>query len=350
MTHFHPLKVKELRRLTPNAVALNFDLDAVSGSDFLFKAGQYITIKKEFNGKEIRRSYSICTTPSSGELEVGIKRMPEGTFSEFANSELKEGDILEVHSPEGKFTFEPAKGDSSYIAAFAAGSGITPIMSIMKTVLEETDHNFLLVFGNKSISETMFHKEILELISTYPDRLYVQFIYSRTQEEDSIFGRIERSTVNFIIKNKFKEANFKCFYLCGPEAMVETISTTLQENGVSEDTIKTELFTSDDDGADISDSIAAGKTRVKVIVDDEESEFVMDRKQRVLDAVLAEDIDAPYSCQGGICSSCIARLTEGKVEMVKNQILTDSELDEGLILTCQSHPLTESISIDYDDV
>ena len=236
------------------------------------------------------------------------------------------------------------------IAAFAAGSGITPIMSIAQTVLESNPENvFVLVFGNQSPEETMYFKEIQAIKEQYGDRFFVQYVYSRSTEKDALFGRIEKSTVNFVLKNKFKETAFDGFYLCGPEDMIHLVTDTLKDNGVDEGEIHFELFTS----GDAEDSLAEdleGKTQVTVILDDESYNFVMDKKEIVLDAVLKQDIDAPYSCQGGVCSSCIARLTEGKAEMVKNQILTDGEINDGFVLTCQSHPITSKITVDFDNV
>lgn len=223
-------------------------------------------------------------------------------------------------------------------------------MSIAQTVLGNNPENtFVLVFGNQSPEETMYFKTIQSLKEQYGDRFFVQYVYSRSNEEDALFGRIERSTVNFVLKNKFKGTEFDAFYLCGPEDMIHQVSDTLKENGVSEEKIHFELFTSEDYEDELAGALE-GKTQVEVILDDETFTFVMDKKELVLDAVLKQDIDAPYSCQGGVCSSCIARLTEGKVEMVKNQILTDSEIEEGFVLTCQSHPITPKIKVDYDDV
>ncbi|MDF0714755.1 ferredoxin--NADP reductase [Muricauda sp. 334s03] len=348
MSHFHALKIAAVDRLTPNAVALTFDIPEDLKEDYSFKAGQYITLKHNLNGKELRRAYSISSPPSSGKLTVGIKKMEGGTFSVYANEELKAGDTMDVMLPEGRFVFDETSPQK--IAAFAAGSGITPIMSIAQTVLESNaDSTFVLVFGNQSVEETMYFKQIQALKEQYGERLFVQYIYSRSHEEDALFGRIERSTVNFVLKNKFKGTEFDGFYLCGPEEMIEQVTDTLKDNGVSKEKIHFELFTSDDTEDELAEELE-GKTKVEVLLDDETFTFVMDKKERVLDAVLKENIDAPYSCQGGVCSSCIARLTEGKVEMVKNQILTDGEIEEGFILTCQSHPLTPVIKVDYDDV
>ncbi|MGX1928098.1 2Fe-2S iron-sulfur cluster-binding protein [Flagellimonas sp. 2504JD4-2] len=349
MSDFHALKISAVDALTPNAVALTFEIPDNLKDTFTFTAGQYITIKHSINGEELRRAYSISSAPSSGRVTVGIKKMPSGTFSVYANESLKAGDELEVMHPEGRFVFAQDAAPKN-IAAFAAGSGITPIMSIAQTVLEgHSDSTFVLVFGNQTPQETMYLRAIQELQSKYTNRFFIQNIYSRSQEEDSLFGRIETSTVNFIVKNKFKETTFDAFYLCGPEEMISTVSDTLKNNGVAENKILFELFTSSDTEDTVAESLD-GKTKVEVTVDDETFSFTMDKKALVLDAVLKEDIDAPYSCQGGVCSSCIARITEGKAEMVKNQILTDAEVAEGLILTCQAHPLTPTLKVDYDDV
>jgi len=349
MSDFYALKIAVVDALTPNAVALTFEIPDNLKEAFAFTAGQYITLRHTVNGEEVRRAYSISSAPSSGKITVGIKKVPNGTFSVYANENLKAGDEIEVMGPEGRFVFDSGSTLQN-IAAFAAGSGITPIMSIAQTVLESHPKNtFVLVFGNQTPKETMYLKAIKDLQIKYTNRFFVQHLYSRSQEENALFGRIETSTVNFILKNKFKKTDFDAFYLCGPEKMINTVTDTLKSNGIAKNKILFELFTTS--GAE--DSLAEeldGKTEVEVLVDDETFSFTMDQKALVLDAVLKEDIDAPYSCQGGVCSSCIARITEGKAEMVKNQILTDSEVAEGLILTCQAHPTTPTLKVDYDDV
>ncbi len=349
MSDFHALKVASVDALTPNAVALSFDVPTELRETFAFLPGQYITLKKEMDHKEVRRAYSISSAPSSGKLTVGIKKMPNGTFSKYANGSISPGDVLEVMPPEGRFVFE-SNGEIKTIAAFAAGSGITPIMSIAQSVLEANEKNrFVLVFGNQNPGEAMYRKQLLDLQGKYANRFFIQWVYSRSNEVDCLFGRIENATVNLILKNKFKELDFDTFYLCGPEQMITTVSDSLKKNGVAEEKILHELFTSS--GSEVNQVEGLdGKTKVTVVLDDEEQEFTMDQKELVLDAVLKNDIDAPYSCQGGVCSSCIARILEGEAEMVKNQILTDSEVAEGLILTCQAHAKTPVLKVDYDDV
>lgn len=350
MSAFYPLKIKEVIRETPQTVSLDFIIPEELKSEFSFKAGQYITIKTQVNGKELRRAYSLCSAPGTDNFKVTVKEVPDGQFSVIANNKLKAGDVLEVHPPEGKFIFEPIAGEKpKAYAAFAAGSGITPVLSILKSVLNSEKHSrFILVYGNKSPEETIFFKELLNLQANFPDRLFVEFVYSQCKEENCLYGRIEKSTVNFVLKNKFKKEEFSKFYLCGPEPMIEDIKEVLVENKIPQEKILFELFNTTDDGE--IDEKLEGLTELTVTLDDEETVIKMPQNKTVLDAALENDLDAPYSCLGGICSSCVARITEGEAKMKKNSILVDSEIAEGLILTCQAHPTTPNLKVDYDDV
>jgi ring-1,2-phenylacetyl-CoA epoxidase subunit PaaE len=350
MNKFFPLKIKQVIRETEQAVSLEFEIPQELRSEFSFKAGQYITIKTTVDGQEIRRAYSICTPPGADSFRVTVKEVKDGVFSVIANNKLKAGDVLEVHPPEGKFVFEPLNDSHPHTyAAFAAGSGITPVLSILKTALEEEKYSrFVLVYGNKTPDDTIFFKELLKLQMEHPDRLFIEFIYSQTKEEDSHYGRIDTSTVNYVLKNRFKETSFTRFYLCGPEGMINHVTDVLLDNGVQKESILFELFNTEVEGEVKSD--LEGETQLTVMVDDEETSFSMPKNSTVLQAALDQGLDVPYSCQGGICSSCVARIVEGKAEMEKNSILVDSEIEEGLVLTCQAHPLTPSLKVDYDDV
>jgi ring-1,2-phenylacetyl-CoA epoxidase subunit PaaE len=352
MAQFHSLNIKSVEKVTAKSVALSFDIPENLKENFDFKAGQYITLKTTINGEDIRRDYSICSSKNSGEVTVGVKAVENGTFSVYANEELKAGDAIEVAEPNGRFVFEANEVKTRTIAAFAAGSGITPILSIAKTLLEdEPFSNFILVYGNKSIADAMFVKDLLELMSVYGNRFHVHFIYSQSQEADALFGRIEKSTVNLIVKNKYKGVSIEKFYLCGPEQMIHTVKDVLVENGMKEKSILFELFTASvEENSSSNEELPSGNSKIKVLVDEEEFEFTMSQEQSILEAALKQDIDAPYSCQGGICSSCIARITEGEAKMRQNNILTDGEVAEGLVLTCQAHPTSASIVVDYDDV
>jgi len=347
MSSFYNLKVKSIVRQTDKAVQVFFEIPENLKDTFTYEAGQYITLIKTINGEEIRRSYSISSGPGE-DLSVVVKAIEGGVFSNYVNNELKEGDRLDVMPPEGHFTIKNLTPKSNY-CAFVAGSGITPVMSLLKTVLQDNETSkFLLVYGNKSFAETIFFNELKELKEAYRDRLYVEYICSQTRDQDARFGRIDRSIVNFMTKNKFKEIPFDEYFLCGPEQMIDTVKNVLIENGIAEDKVKYELFYSSKEAEDVE--TMDGMTKVTIHVDDETHHIQMNSDELVLDAILKADIDVPYSCQGGICSSCIAQVKKGKVVMQKNQILTEDEVEQGLVLTCQSIPQSSELEVDYDDI
>jgi len=350
MPSFLKLIIKEVKRETADAVSILFNVPEELKLDYKFIAGQYVNLKLTLDNQEIRRAYSICSAPESGELRIAVKAVKNGLFSQFANTKLKAGDVLEVGQPEGKFTFEPDAERQKNYAAFVAGSGITPVLSIIKSILKsEPKSSFVLVYGNRTPEDAIFYQELHDLQLQYVGRFFVHFVFSQAKAENALFGRIEKSTVNFVLNNKHKELEFDKFYLCGPEEMINTVSAILKEKNVKDSAIKFELFTSSSQEHEIKTSLE-GHTKITVLVDDDEVSFEMSQKQTILDAALKQGIDAPYSCQGGICSSCLARVTSGTAEMTKNSILTDKEIASGLILTCQAHPTSESIYVDYDDV
>lgn len=347
MSNFHTIKIKEIKRQTPKAVEVTLDIPENLKEDFKHEAGQYLTFEKELKGHNERRSYSISSHKAE-DKSVVVKAIENGVFSNYVNSELKAGDTLDVHPPEGFFKL-PENIEGKNFIAFAAGSGITPIMSMIKHSLSDNDSTkFVLVYGNKSPESTIYINELLELQKEYNERFFIEFVYSETKEDNATFGRIEKPTINYVVKNKYKSIDFSNYFLCGPEEMIDQVKNILLENDIAEEKINFELFFSAEDAEPTE--AHDGSTQIKVILDDEEFEFTMQKDERVLNAVLNQDIDAPYSCKGGICSSCVAKITEGEVEMVKNQILTDEDLDEGLVLTCQSLPKTGKITIDYDDI
>jgi ring-1,2-phenylacetyl-CoA epoxidase subunit PaaE len=350
MPSFKKLVIKEIKRETASAVSILFNVPEELKPNYTFIAGQYVNLRLTLDGQEIRRAYSICSSPESGELRIAVKAMKDGTFSQFANTKLKVGDLIEVGKPEGKFTFESQVDRQKNYAAFVAGSGITPVISILKSVLKgEPKSSFVLVYGNKSPEETIFHQELHDLQSKYTGRLFVHYVFSQAKAEGELFGRIDKSVVNFVLNNKHKELEFDKFYLCGPEEMINTVSAVLKENNISEKNIKFELFSTSITEDKIAKSLE-GHTKITILVDDDETTFEMSQKQTILEAALKQGVDAPYSCQGGICSSCLARITSGTAVMKKNSILTDSEIAEGLVLTCQAHPTSAEIFVNYDDV
>ena len=347
MSTFYKTTVKEVKQETASAVSVLFDIPEAFKKTFQFTAGQYITLQAFIKGALIRRAYSICSTPHSGEIRVAIKTLENGVFSTYATKELNAGDVIEIAAPEGSFLLQ-TQPNKNYIA-FAAGSGITPIMSMLKTVLEtEPSSTFTLIYGNKTVAETIFYSELLALNVKYTN-FHLDFICSQERQEIALFGRIDSSTTNFFIKNKYKDIAFDVTFLCGPEAMIHTVSNTLVEDGFLSENINFELFTAAIDETAVAE-IKHGTTEITVLLEEEETTFTINQTDTILSTLLRHHIDAPYSCQGGVCSSCLAKVTDGKAIMTKNSILTDGEIADGFILTCQAHPTTSKIIIDFDDV
>jgi len=346
MAQFHKLTIKEVTKETADAVSIIFDIPEKLKEEFQFKAGQYITIKKELNGKEVRRAYSICSDPTTDILKVAVKAVEGGNFSVYATNQLRAGDKLEVSKPEGRFILEPKSG-KNYLA-IAAGSGITPILAMLKAT-QHVDATFTLIYGNKSVNDTIFKERLDVLTKMYKNKLNVHYVFSREEEKNALFGRCDAGNVNYILKNNYKDIKFDEAFMCGPERMIHDLTEVLKSNNIAEENIHYELF-STPVTADENNNIPEGNSEITIVLDDEETTFVMSQKKTILDAALNKDLDAPYSCQGGICSSCLAKVTEGEVSMTKNEILTDDEIEEGLILTCQAHPITPKIKIDFDDV
>ena len=358
MTHFYPLSVSQVENLTTQSVAISFEIPTDLQSNFAFKAGQYITIKHTIHGKEVRRAYSISSAPvvsgPQNSVTVGIKEVAGGAFSPYANRYIQKGDVLEVMPPQGRFLYEPTSAPV-HILGVAAGSGITPILSIAKSVLASgPEYSFTLIYGNKSPQDVMFSSEIEALQIAYPNQFKIQWVYSQAKEDQALFGRIDAAAINYVVKNT-DTAPFDGAYLCGPEGMIKTATEALEKSGLATDQIYYELFTvatesTTEAGEATEDALAAGNIAVEVTVDGETTSLEMDAKTILLDAIIKADIDAPYSCQGGVCSSCICKVTKGSAAMIKNQILTDSEIADGLVLSCQAMVTSAEIAVDFDDV
>ena len=341
----HDLVVGSIEKNTEEAILVSLNIPDELKTDFEFKAGQYITVESVIEGKKTRRSYSLCAAPYEKRLQVGIKKVVNGVFSNYAFSSLKVGQTLKVNTPEGRFIHDPQSNPSA-IAAFAAGSGITPIMSILKTHLNADPKNhFNLVYGNKSPKQTMFYDELLALQQKFSSQLKIVWVFSQVNVDETLFGRIDKAIVQYYQK-EFSE-NISSFYLCGPEGMIDDVTVALKSNGIASDKIFCELFffTSENSVSTTSDEV-----ELTVTVDDVSKTVSSKQNVTILDAALNAKLDVPYSCQGGICSSCIARIKTGKATMQTNQILTDSEVEEGLILTCIALPKSDQITVDYDDV
>ncbi len=354
MSRFHSLRIQEIKRETPDTVSINFDVPSHLKNDFKFIAGQYLTLKTSINGQEIRRSYSLCSAPSSSELRVAVKQIPNGLFSSYANTVLKEGEYLDVAMPEGKFILPTHSENRNFYGAFVAGSGITPVLSMIKSVMiNEPNSTFILLYGNKTPENTIFYNELNQLKSKFFGRFYVYYSFSKANEKEALFGRIDIEKVNYILKNKHEGTTFKGFYLCGPEEMINLVTTELQENHIEKNKIHFELFTASEN---TKPSVVAidgefnGVAQVTFLLDDEETTISVKENETLLDAALKAGLDAPYSCQGGVCSSCVCQITQGNVQLLKNAILTDNEIEEGLTLACQAVPKSAVIKVDFDEV
>lgn len=347
MQKFHPLKISNIKEETTNAVAITFDIPSHLTELFSFKSGQYITLRAKIKGELITRSYSICSSPQSELLTVAVKSIKGGVFSNYANDVLRKGDLLEVSRPEGRFIFENDNSKKIF-CGIAAGSGITPILSIIKdTLSSNTDNKFVLLYSNKSIAETMFFNDIKGLESSYSSRFYCHNIYSRENVADCEFGRIDSAFINYCLKQHSK-LSFDKFFLCGPEELTLSISDELNKLGYEKNKILFELFFSKSELK--LETNLGGDSMAKITCDYEDFEITIPKNMTILDAALSQKIDVPYSCQGGVCSSCIGKITSGTGKMLENNILTDSEIQEGLVLACQTVPTSQNISIDFDDV
>ena len=344
MSDFHFLKIKDIEKLTSNSIAVSFDIPNELKNKFNFYSGQYITLESIINEEKVRRSYSICSSPKEG-LRIGIKKLEGGLFSSHAIDKFKKGDIIKVSPPEGRFYFKKSK-KKEIITGIAAGSGITPILSIAKSILNMNNENeFRLIYGNKSRSDEMFSNDLLNLKSKFSKRFILINTYSRISEPKSLFGRINNSTLNYYREN-YGVANK--YYICGPEEMIQKLSAELINIGILKTNIYFELFKTKKKYS--SNSIEKPESIIEIIYEGITHKINNHSGKTILDAALDSNIDVPYSCQGGVCSACIAKLISGNVTMDNNQILTEEEVNDGLVLACQSISKDKYLKINFDDV
>jgi ring-1,2-phenylacetyl-CoA epoxidase subunit PaaE len=357
MIHFHSLRVKKVEKETDDCVSIEFDVPEDLKEEFQFKQGQNLTIKKVFNGEELRRSYSICTSPFDNKLKVAVKKAQGGVFSAWANEELKSGDYLDVLPPTGKFYTELHPSQKKNYIAFAAGSGITPILSIIKTTLiTEPESKFTLVYGSRTKNAIIFKEELEALKDKFIDRFRIYHILSREITDIEINnGRIDVAKLELLFNKLIDIKTCDEFFICGPEEMIFCIKGYLEGRGITADKIHFELFTVPGQklsaiSHELSTTTNEGPmTKVSVKLDGIMFDFDLAyESESVLDAALKRGADLPYACKGGVCTTCKAQLIEGKVSMDVNWGLEPEELAKGYILTCQSHPQTERVVIDFD--
>lgn len=354
--HFHPLTVKKIRKETPDCVSVSFDVPANLQQEFSFREGQNITLKKIINGQELRRSYSICAAPHEKELKVAIKKVEGGLFSSYANEDLCEGDVLEVLPPTGKFNAKLQENKTGNYLAIAAGSGITPVISIIKHTLEQEPGSvFTLLYNNRSRGSIIFFEELEALKNTYMNRFNLVNILSReVMDAPLLHGRINAEKLQDLEK-LVNYKNFDEIYICGPESLIFTASEFLEKKGIDKKHIHFELFTtpgqsgSTQSQATAEDIDISPKSRVHITLDGRTFEFDLAfQGQSILDAALKQGADLPFACKGGVCCTCRAKLLEGEVSMDVNYALEQEEIDRGFILTCQSHPRTDVVKVDFD--
>ena len=357
MARFLPLTVTDVRRETRDAVVVTLAPREADRAAFVFAAGQYLTFRKEFDGQELRRSYSLCAGADEGVLRVGVKRVEGGAFSTWAHGALAPGDVIEAMPPAGRFgvAFEPAA--ARHYLGFAAGSGITPVLSILKTALaREPKSRFTLVYANRQIASIMFREELEDLKNAYLGRLSVLHILkSDVQEIDLFAGRLDARKIDALLSGWIDLKSVDVAFICGPEALTQTLVERLKAHGLGDAQIKFELFGAAQPGrareraAAPDGAQAQAEIDVTVTLDGTTRQFRHAQPDvSLLDAILAQNLDAPFSCKAGVCSTCRAKVLEGRVEMGANHALEDYEVEAGYVLTCQCHALSEKVVLTYD--
>lgn len=350
---FHRLSIREIKRETPDTVSISFEVPENLRADFRFKQGQHLTLKTEINGEEVRRSYSICTGVGEDDLRVAVKKVAGGLFSTWANEQLQTGDTLEVMPPQGHFYTELSPANEKLYVAFAAGSGITPVMSILRSTLSiESKSRFILFYGNRNFDNIIFREQLDLLKNLYPDRLSVHHVLSRESLGAELFkGRITGEKCRQYARFFFNPAEVDAYFLCGPEEMVFDLKDTLAELGAAAKSVHFELFTTSGVKLKAQESKSAEviEAHITVIQDGAQIEFELPPAgSTLLDAAMRAGADLPFSCKGGVCSTCKARVLEGKVEMDVNYGLEPDEVEAGYVLTCQSHPRSSRVVISFD--
>lgn len=353
---FHTLRIAEVRRETADAVSLRFEIPDELASEYRFVQGQHLNVRMRFDGEELRRSYSICAAPQDGELRVAIKKVPGGRFSAWAVEQLKPGDALDVMTPEGRFFTPLDPGQAKHYVAFAAGSGITPILSLIRaTLAREPRSRFTLVYGNRRLASALFNEALWELKDRYLARFELFNVFSREAQEIELFnGRIDAVKVRAFLAALIPADSIDEAFVCGPASMIDEVEGALAAAGVPREHVHVERFGIPGEGGTTAappvDDAEAAEARIALVIDGVRREIEFHRGQHsILDAGRAAGIDLPFSCKGGMCSTCRAKLLEGEVRMAKNYALEPHEVAAGFVLTCQSYPLTERVLISYDD-
>ncbi|MGH6890276.1 MAG: 2Fe-2S iron-sulfur cluster-binding protein [Rhizomicrobium sp.] len=353
---FHPLRIAEVRRETADAVSVRFEIPADLKDTFKFQAGQHLTLRRGIGGEDVRRNYSVCVAPSENEIRIAIKQMPAGMFSAWANTALREGETIEVLPPMGRFVIPEGCGASPFYVALAGGSGITPVISILKTVLEtKPQSRFTLLYGNRDSASIMFLEELAALKNRYLERLEVYHFLEYEAEEIELFnGRLDRAKCDDVLSTLVDPAAADAFFICGPGPMMDAAEAALVARGVPGARIYIERFTT---GTLSAEQIAknealqqrAAGTGLVVTLDGRRLRIPFDAARgNILETVQAAGLSAPYACKGGVCTTCRAKILSGTVAMKKNYGLNESEIAQGYVLTCQAVPTSDEVVLSYD--
>lgn len=350
---FHALRVASVEPLTDDAVAVTFEVPDELADTFTYLPGQHVTVRAMIDGDDVRRSYSICANANEGTLRVGIKRLHGGVFSTFATTRLATGDTLDLMPPIGDFTIQPALAKAKHYAAIVAGSGITPVLSLVSTTLEsEPGCRWTVIFGNRTAATVMFLEELEGLKDQYPDRLQLVHVLSREDTGLPLFnGRIDAEKLQELLDRVVPLDLVDDWFLCGPYEMVTSAHEVLKARGIGEDRLHDELFFAGPPDATVVQpprDDEEGAVSLRFNLEGRESTVRMRRDTSVLDAALAVRSELPYSCKGGMCASCKARVVDGEVTMDKNWALVEEDLARGFVLTCQAHPTTDELLVDFD--
>ena len=356
MIHFHPLRVSEIRRDTDDSVAVTFEVPPALRDTFRFEPGQYLTLKRGTGPEEARRSYSICAAPGES-LRVGVRRVPRGLFSPWVTGVLREGDTLDVMEPQGRFGAALAQAEPRHVLLIAGGSGITPILSILRTVLQRSPATrCTLLYGNRTAGSTMFKEELEDLKNRYLTRLAIHPVFSREQVDAPLsMGRLDRERVTQFLSTLIDPSDIDQAFVCGPHAMNDEAEAALRAAGVPPERIHVERFGLPPGQAETATVHEpqpgdADTARVTLVRDGLTRDFFFRKGDpSILDAAAREGLDVPYSCKSGVCATCRAKLLEGQVRMDRNFALEKADLEAGFILTCQAHPTTEKVVVSFDE-
>ena len=355
MSRFHSLPVAKVEKETRDAVAITFAVPDALREAFRHEPGQLLTLKADIGGNDVRRSYSICSAKDDGVLRIAVKRAPGGVFSNWANESLKAGDSLEVMPPMGHFNVPLDASARHHYVGFAAGSGITPLLSIVKSTLAaEPRSHFTLFYGNRASGTVMFREELAALKDRWLDRFNLVHVLSReAQDIELLHGRIDRARADALLDRWVPLAEVDAVFVCGPEGMMDAVTAALDARGYPASKVKVERFAAsipkhEHQPARVPPEGHA-QTEVTVVIDGVRKSYTLDRtRENLLDAALANGIELPYSCKGGVCSTCRCRLVEGEVDMDVNFALEDYEVARGFVLACQSYPATDKVVVDFD--